>query len=243
MVTRPSTRGVPRRARRRAPARTGRASAYLLFIPSAALLALALWQRGRSPVAPAPSNAPSAPERVAQDGEIPGWDGALELEEGVILSARLERLHPVRERQLFDVGALRERFPDTAAAGGEPWRLVLTAASSGGPVGAVAVRTLAGLRVGDLRALASGDGTAAAPGPTHPLTTLLTPPAGALRAGETVSLVLWGEAPDGPVAVGLPGVEAELLLVPSVREGSAATSAVAAIDARVGAAPGGEEQR
>ncbi|MEE2941575.1 MAG: hypothetical protein VX460_14405 [Planctomycetota bacterium] len=160
----------------------------------------------------------------------------------MLLSARLERLHPVAERQRFDVAALREHFADTAAPGGEPWRLVLTAAGGGGD-GAVAVGALAELRVGDLRSLVSGAGLVEGSGPAHPLSSLLTPPASALRAGETVSLVLWGAAPEGPVAVDLPGVEAELRLVPAARRGSTATSAVAAIDARGQAAAGGEEQR
>ena len=237
MVTRPSSHGVPPRAQRRA--RAGRASAFLLFLPSAALLAFALWQRGRGPAVPAPSTVPTAPERAGEDGEVPGWAGAVELEGGVILSARLERLHPAPERQTFDVDALRARFPDTAAAGGEPWRLVLTAAGGGG----VAIDALAALRVGELRFLSSAAGRAKASEPSDPLASLLTPSAGELRAGETVSLVLWGASPEGPVTVELPGVEAELQLLPSVREGSTATSSVAAIDARDQDAPGGEEQR
>ena len=239
MVTRPCSHGMPPRARRRAPARSGRASALLLFLPSAALLAFALSQRGRGPAAPSPSIAPTAPERAGQDGEVLGWDGTVELAGGVILSARLERLHPVPERQTFDVEALRARFPDAAAAGGEPWRLVLSAAGEGG----VAIDALAALGVGELRFLSSAAGGVKASEPSDPLASLLTPPAGALRAGETVSLVLWGASPEGPVVVNLPGGESELRLVPSVREGSPATSSVAAIDARDQVAPGGEEQR
>ena len=239
MLTRPCSHGVPPRARRRGPARSGRASAFLLFLPSAALLAFALWQRGRGPTAPSPSIAPTAPARAGQDGEVPGWDGSVELAGGVILSARLERLHPVPERQTFDVEALRARFPDAAAAGGEPWRLVLTAAGEGG----VAIDALAALRVGELRFLSSAAGGVKASEPSDPLASLLTPSAGALRAGETVSLVLWGALPEGPVVVDLPGGESVLRLLPSVREGSPATSSVAAIDARDQSAPRGEEQR
>ena len=243
MATRSRSHDAPARVRRRAPARAGRAPALLLFLPSAALLVFALWQRGRSLRPLSPSTAPTEPERVGRDGETPGWDGSVALGEGVTLSGRLERLHPVAERQRFDVNALREHFPHTAVPGGEPWRLVLTAAGDGGADGVVAVGALADTGVGELVFLSSGAGSAGVSGPLHPLSSLLTPPTGALRTGETVSLVLWGEAPEGVVAVKLPGVEAELRLVPSVREGSMATSSLAAIDARGEAAPGEEDRR
>lgn len=245
MVTSPAPRGRFSRAPRRSSARAGRASAFLLFLPSLALLAFALWQRGRSPIAPPERVAPTAPERTGFDGQVPGWAGTAELDGGIQIVARLERLHPVPERQRFDVNALHRVYPEPTARGGEPWRLVLTArGGEEGEEAPVAVTSLPDLRVAGLRPIASGAGAADASAPSDPLAALLAAPAGPLRSGETVSLVFWGDAPaaDQPVALELPDVEAAFELEPSVREGSAATSSIAAVDAR-GVDGRGEEQR
>lgn len=228
----------------RAAARRGRASVLLLFVPGLALLSFALWQRARGPIEPPESVAPAAPQRTVLDGKVPGWSGEIVLPSGAGLAARLERMHPVPERQAFDVEALKRAFPEATAAPGEPWRLVLVAPPAEGEgVDPVVIEALDQVRVRGLRSLVAGTGPQPGGAPTDPVAVLMAAPTEPLHVGETVVLKFWGAAPGDEALLELPGGETTLTLTPRVRRGSAATESLAAVDARAEAEDRGEEQR
>lgn len=223
-----------------APHRMGRAQVILLLAPAVLLLAFALWQRSRVRTRPVDQGAPTAPEDTVQTGPVQGWEKRLSLGPAGDIDLRLERLHPHDSRQSFDAKALAARL-GRPRDGAEPWRLLLSAPSpeavAEGDVGDVLIAGLQGVRIEGLEPLVLADDRPVRGRMSDPMRTLFAFPEADLRAGQAVDLVFWGPAPEGRVAVMLPGVDAHGVsvrteLLPLARAGSRASQSIATLDAR-----------
>ncbi|MEL6430071.1 MAG: hypothetical protein AAFU73_18015 [Planctomycetota bacterium] len=231
------------RVRARSTRRAGRAWTVLLFLPSLGLLAFALHQRSRNDAEVAPFDAPRAPDRLGETGDIPGWEASVEVRGASRLALRLEALHPDPERQAFDARALaralRPELPQAVDGAEapmlEPWRLSLSAFPSDGPTGddMVVVDTLVGVSVQGLEPIVPAGlrPTAAAlfDEAVDPRVALFGFPDAPLAVGETHDLVFWGRRPvrGRPVRVRVPGVSDEIDLEPRARAGRRTTQAIA----------------
>ncbi len=211
---------------------------FLLVLLPAALLALVaafLFQRPRARVGVPPPVAADPDETIEAFGaRLDGLDGSR-------LVARLAPLHADPDRQRFEAGSLKRRLElepgqpwrlslrwdgpaHPRAAGDAPGALGADGApgalGADGPAPREAPREPTGLGLGPVE-VRDGSGLALASirlddgerRPADPLRTLLAPPEGALRHGQTVGWVLWGRRPgEGARVVGLlppPGPDAD----------------------------------
>ena len=158
---------------------------------------------GKEPVGPR-----ATPPAVADAVDVDGWSGAFELEGDSRLLATLGPLHLDEERQAFDSAALaRRRGLDQ----GRAFRLKLYHLGAEGSA-PIPIDHVEGLRVEDERGEASRlyaeRSTAVEGQPMDPVEVLLSPPDGELRAGQSLSLVLFGRDPGEEVFLtGFPGRE------------------------------------
>jgi hypothetical protein len=197
-----------------------RAGPLLLLLPLALLvLGLAhLWRRE-----PVPSPAPP-PGVTSPDETVSAWTGELEGVDGGWLVATLAPVHADATRQSFEARALRREL---GLGAGQPWRLSvrwerppgpagthpggadgpLQSPAAGIALGPVSVHDEQGPALESLEAVSQPlDGA-----PVQPLRTLVAPPSGALRPGQTADWILWGRAPGaGARLVGLVPEQDEL---------------------------------
>lgn len=156
--------------------------------------------------------APRAPGHETREF-VPGLEGEVRLGES-LLRVRVARRQADPTRAEFDARVLRRRF---GLPEGEPFLCLLELAGAEATPGEGI--DLAGLRVLDARGVALAPfPRPSAAGPkdvVDPLAVLVAPPDLPLRSGETVSILLWGRAPEGdPRLSGVAGTTVALRSAP-----------------------------
>ena len=161
------------------------------------------------------------------EDDVEAFAGDVEIQKGLRLTLRLAPLHATAGQQRFDAGALAARF---GLAAGEPFVLEISARGEGtiaaGALRKIAIEDEHGPALAPFPAAAALDNE-----PADPLATLLAPPAGKLRSGTAVSVILWGRAPAADARVkGLGDVE--VALAPTRMGSRELDTALARIDAQ-----------
>jgi len=170
-------------------ARSGSFTPWVLFLPALVALGCGFWV--------ARSN--SAQERVlvelepAPAPDVRGFGGALEAPDGGVWRARLVPLHARAERQAFEAQAVARRL---GLQPGEPWRLELSweaGAGAADPTPVAEGLTVLGEEGSRLSPLARP--SLAEGAPADPVAVLFAPCESELAPGESLQLLLWGNAP------------------------------------------------
>ena len=201
-----------------------------LAVAAAAAAVVPLWLRERSAARVRDWNRrETTAARDVRSGadDVEALAGEVESAKGVRLTVRLARLHSGERQQRFDATALATRF---GLAAGEPFVCEIGARGDGsvaaGALRSIAVEDERGRALVPFPAVTAADNE-----PADPLATLLAPPAGELRAGDAVSVILWGRRPGaGARLSGL--AEVEVALAPTHIGSRELDTALARIDAQ-----------